>query len=735
MIGLDLVLDRLRDHGLKPVGSGYSAQCPGHDDRQASLSIARGDNGGIVLHCHAGCTPQAVCAALGLTLADLMPPRGSGRQRGNGEARGGGPESGQPGPGSNRLPPDAARAIESYARKNKLGKPSAAWGYGDAAGNPVGIVVRWETADGKEVRPFSIHDGRWVCRAMDAPRPLYRLRHLQGESTCWVAEGEKAAEALRALGLVATTSAGGAKAAGKTDWAPMKGRTAIIWPDLDVAGDTYAADVTRLALAAGAAGVLVIDPRKLLRGDELPVGGDAADWLEMHKGTDPGELRRILETTGIATATLHEPGPATATGTFSPIAVGTMVRAMDRNNYGTVTSDNGETCLVHFISPDGNTADVDLAKSQLATADGKPLVVDAEPPRFVALLSTPEFLAADLTSRFLVRNVLVAGQPCIIGGRSKTLKTSLAVDLVISLGTGTPFLGRFHTERYNVAFWSGESGAAVIRETAIRVADARGVDLFSSSIHWSFDLPKLSQTTHLGALADVIRDKKIQVAVIDPLYLALLSADAGGKSSDLFFMGSVLQPLAELGQATDCTLVLLHHFRKSGQTNDPEPAGLEELAQSGVAEWARQWLLLQRRSPYAGDGQHSLWLRTGGSAGHSGLWALNIDEGTLDPDTFSGRVWQTEVQAVADAREEVRREKESKKAAQAEQREDGYRGRLVDALKRFSEGETAKTLRELSGLNAANFGRAVQTLLQRGEVVTCKIEKTGRQFDGYKSSK
>lgn len=57
----------------KPSGKGWSARCPVHDDGRASLSIAEGDNGGAVLHCHAGCKPAAVVAAIGLTMADLMP--------------------------------------------------------------------------------------------------------------------------------------------------------------------------------------------------------------------------------------------------------------------------------------------------------------------------------------------------------------------------------------------------------------------------------------------------------------------------------------------------------------------------------------------------------------------------------------------------------------------------------------------------------------------------------------
>jgi hypothetical protein len=55
----------------KRHGRGWTARCPGHPDRAPSLSIAEGADGQTLLHCFAGCTPQAIVAALGLTLRDL----------------------------------------------------------------------------------------------------------------------------------------------------------------------------------------------------------------------------------------------------------------------------------------------------------------------------------------------------------------------------------------------------------------------------------------------------------------------------------------------------------------------------------------------------------------------------------------------------------------------------------------------------------------------------------------
>jgi hypothetical protein len=39
------------------------------------LSIAEGDDGRVLLNCHAGCTVEEVVSSIGLELQDLFPPR------------------------------------------------------------------------------------------------------------------------------------------------------------------------------------------------------------------------------------------------------------------------------------------------------------------------------------------------------------------------------------------------------------------------------------------------------------------------------------------------------------------------------------------------------------------------------------------------------------------------------------------------------------------------------------
>ena len=61
---------------VKKTGADRSmACCPAHQDKTASLSIKDLPDGRVLLHCFAGCDPDSVLAAVGLTFSDLMPER------------------------------------------------------------------------------------------------------------------------------------------------------------------------------------------------------------------------------------------------------------------------------------------------------------------------------------------------------------------------------------------------------------------------------------------------------------------------------------------------------------------------------------------------------------------------------------------------------------------------------------------------------------------------------------
>lgn len=280
---VQLVLSRLRERGHEPhpAGKGWSSTCPTHEDKSPSLSVGVGDTGGAVLHCHAGCEPGAVVAALGLTTRDLFADdlKAPAMRR------------------KVEKPPRTFLTWEAAANSvaDGRGTPSMAWEYHDAQGALVGVVCRWNLPEGKKcIPPVSPQpDGSWAATGMAKLRPLYRLPDVIAAETVYVCEGEKAADAIRSLGLIATTSSFGAKAPHLTDWSQLVGKNVVILPDHDEEGEKYAVAVLKLATEAGVASAVIVHLADIWQGIEK--ADDAYDWVEAHVAIDRDDLVAMLE--------------------------------------------------------------------------------------------------------------------------------------------------------------------------------------------------------------------------------------------------------------------------------------------------------------------------------------------------------------------------------------------------------------------------------------------------------
>jgi hypothetical protein len=199
----------------------------------------------------------------------------------------------------------AGAVLEGLARET--GEPhtvAGAWTYHGPDGQETARVYRLEPpagAKGKTYRP--------VCRVPDGWRlgdpaglwPLYGLAALAARpgDPVYLPEGEKCAEALAGLGLLAVASAHGAGAAHKTDWQPLAGRTVYVFPDNDTPGRGYASDVTGcMAALSPPARVAVVT----LPG--VAEHGDVCDYSEALRGEGhgPEAIRQTLETMAQAAA-------------------------------------------------------------------------------------------------------------------------------------------------------------------------------------------------------------------------------------------------------------------------------------------------------------------------------------------------------------------------------------------------------------------------------------------------
>ena len=356
-------------------------------------------------------------------------------------------------------------------------------------------------------------------------------------------------------------------------------------------------------------------------------------------------------------------------------------------------------------------------------------------PVVISYVGSKELSQPIAPPEWLIKGLVVAGLPLVVAGPMKTLKTSILVDMTVSLGTGTMFLGRFGVPKpRRVALFSGESGRFIIRQNAKEIAENRGLYLENDeNIIWGFDLPNLTDDRWLTALEKMIRDTGREVVAIDPLYLAMMSDQL--EVSNMFSMGPFLDRFGKMCLEAGCLPMLCHHFKKTREDWFAPPE-LHELAYGGVSQWMGQWCLVSRREPYDASGTHKLHWRHGGRFGHSSELALDIETGVINDD-FTGRKWNVKVvtpgqriaaeeeQKQAEAVERNRVKSENKEAAKEEE----TRKRMEKAMKLIllqpDKALTKQHLRNLTGWNGDDASHVVTRLEQdglvRGVEATCAV--------------
>jgi len=267
MTPVERLLSKLPD--AKEAGKGWSARCPAHEDRRASLSICEGNDGRALIHCHAGCTPDAICAAVGLSLADLMP--------------------------------EASTLLKAF-KLTKNGRPPtvAQYDYRDESGEVLFQAVRYEPKDFRQRRPKP--GGGWDWSVKGVRVVPYRLPELLAEPTrpVVVAEGEKDCDNLARIGVLATCNACGAGKWTAEHSEYLRGRRVIVLPDNDEAGRNHAQQVAQ-SLQGIAESVRIVE----LPG--LPDKGDVSDWIAA--GGTKDELKRLAQAAPVWPIAAAQPWP------------------------------------------------------------------------------------------------------------------------------------------------------------------------------------------------------------------------------------------------------------------------------------------------------------------------------------------------------------------------------------------------------------------------------------------
>lgn len=272
---------------LREAGANFvrpnAIKCPFHDDRHASGDIHAGGDGIFRFKCHA-----AGCGFYG-DVFDVRAKMTGGRAgdllrefRHMHDTK----ATGKSEPPPRRFASVKAMIYELRAdHAHRYTNPTT--------GKDELVILRVENADGKRFLQARPDGDGFVLKAPESPLPIYNRAGIISAPGVIVVEGEKCADALIEIGLIATTSPGGAGKAAMADWSPLAGKIVMVWPDNDPpnppdqpkpgarTGIDHMRDVVReLQKLEPPPQIYWIDPDKL----NLPSKGDVVDFLELYAG-------------------------------------------------------------------------------------------------------------------------------------------------------------------------------------------------------------------------------------------------------------------------------------------------------------------------------------------------------------------------------------------------------------------------------------------------------------------
>lgn len=246
---------------MKGHGKQHTARCPAHEDKNNSLSVSEGDDSRILTQCFAGCdTEHDILPAMGLTMADLYPPKESSGPR----------------------------------------QIAATYDYTDPDGKMLFQKLRYAGKGFSQRMPDGRGGWKYSIKEIKKP-PLYRLPAVleaisQGKAV-YIVEGEKDADRLHKNGKIATC---GHLGAGPTKWLShyndyLTDCHAIIISDNDGVGKEFGVVIAQKAHSV-AKSVRLLDLTQIM--PDLPEHGDISDVLDS-LGDDAGimELNKLVKNT------------------------------------------------------------------------------------------------------------------------------------------------------------------------------------------------------------------------------------------------------------------------------------------------------------------------------------------------------------------------------------------------------------------------------------------------------
>ena len=494
------VLERL--DVVRETASGWQARCPcRNDDENPSLSVAEGKSGNVVMFCHRGansCTFEQICAAINLQPSDMMGEKTEEK----------------------KTMQKSLTFVKSYD-------------YVDEKGNLLFQKVRYIDESGKKTfrQRKPLENGQWVYTLGDTPKVLYNLPSVltakRDGYAIWVVEGEKDADTLTDLGVVATTMPGGAGKWLDIHTEPLRGAFVEIVADNDSPGMDHALLVYK-ALKNADCNVRIW---------KSPVAKDISDHLAI-SGHDLGTLEEV-EVSENNQIELQQ-----AQDTEENELIDENEQALDK-------------ILLMLQRNDMSTTQKIMKASSILDSLDSPQALDSG-----RLISWKDFIneSVDDSYDWLIPNLLEKGERVIVVAAEGVGKTMLARQVAICSACGIHPFSYQSMKPIKTLTVDLENPERIIRRTSRSI--------MSQALHRSGIKNPLSELFTKPAGLDLLKasdrallEEKIEktnpeLIVMGPLYKSFV--DPGGRTSEAIAV-EVAKYLDSIRAIYGCALWLEHH--------------------------------------------------------------------------------------------------------------------------------------------------------------------------------
>jgi hypothetical protein len=490
----------------KKANGQWVASCPvpshgkGNGDKNPSLSVHIDDEGKPLFHCHGGCSQESVFQ----TIRDM------------------------------HLLPELEERPDPLANIKPLPKVEfqQEWQYQDE--DRVTVFVKHRLRVGKSGKTYRLYkvdsDGKRYPTLGDARIVPYKLPELLDAKTAgriiYLAEGEKAVDALMSLGVAATTSHSGAGNWPEENTEYFAGANVVILPDNDLSGWSYARKAAEAILPIAKA-VKVVD---------LGLQEQKADAYEfIEAGGGRAELAALVKA-------------APKIVSVDDVTIPERLQAVQQ----IATSD----------VPSPQIAAEDIAKE--FAPDPKPQELQPPPKPLKTIKIEHWDSIEDEPVEWLIEGVLVAGSFSALYGPPGSFKSFVALDIAEAIATGRPWLGREVKKPGAVLMLCGEGfGGVGARIKAIKIHHQTEDGAPIYVVRHQLNLRSSAEDFNalMLAVVQLVEETGVEfrLAIVDTLARAF----GGGNENDSGEMMGFVVSMGKIQEFLNCALMVLHHSGKN----------------------------------------------------------------------------------------------------------------------------------------------------------------------------